>query len=333
MLESIATSIVAAWTAAVGTIVAFTFADWIKIALAIVGGVYGIYQAYLHAERRIHRLLDRYFSREQQKLSGARSSILRAIERAHKTHPVVEPIFSNRELRLAVRSLRLGRHDKASTHLKKIGSLAEARRANIEKYRRLHTAQTATSHLFLGAIAASKSDHGGALKHFQDALQVDPNDLEAMEYAGQQYLKLGHPEAALQHFLRMRDQAQQTQDPRQEMRALRHCGLAYQSFALPQWAESRRVLLQAEKLVPKVLDPLDAAFTLEWLGRVRKQLKGYRRAKDSFADALVRYSASTEAEAAEGAARVRKEIGEINALQTTEADLNDEPDSTSNNQQ
>ena len=81
-----------------------------------------------------------------------------------------------------------------------MGSLAEHRRKNIEKYRQLHTTQTATSHLFLGAIAATKLEHGAALKHFQDALEIDPHDLEAMEYAGQQLLKLGHPEAALEYF-------------------------------------------------------------------------------------------------------------------------------------
>src|SRR6185503_2369671 len=191
MLEFILAWAISTWTAMLGSILSFTFADWAKIALAVIGGVYGIYQAYVHAERRIHLLLDHYFSREQDKLVDARKNVLSAIERAHKTRPVTEPIYSNRELRLAIRSLRLGKYEKAAVRLRKVGSLAEARRRNIEKYRQLHTTQTATSHLFLGAIAAAKSDHGVALRHFQDALEIDKYDMEAMEYAGQQLLKLG----------------------------------------------------------------------------------------------------------------------------------------------
>jgi tetratricopeptide (TPR) repeat protein len=330
VIEFLIAGVVFAWTTIIGSILSFTFADWIKISLAIVGGVYGIYQAYVHAERRIHLLLDRYFSREQEKLASARRCVLAAIVAAHRTRPVTEPIYSNRELRLAVRSLRLGNYDRATLRLRKVGSLADQRRKNIEKYRELHTRQTATSHLFLGAIAAAKLDHATALKHFQDALEVDPQDLEAMEYAGQQLLKLGHPEAALEYFNEMRRRAQAIKDPRQEMRALRHCAQAYQSYAQPQWTDARRMLLAAELLVPKVLDPLDAGFTLECLGSIRKHLRSYRKAKDSLADALVRYSASRSPEAIEGSTRVGGMIAEINALQSTQTETAEESELADN---
>jgi hypothetical protein len=63
------------------------------------------------------------------------------------------------------------------------------------------------------------------------------------------------------------------------------------------------------------------------LGWVRKQLNGYTKAKDSFADALVRYSASREPEAEDGAVRVGAGMAEINALQSTEIET-EEPELT-----
>ena len=185
-----------------------------------------------------------------------------------------------------------------------------ARRAKTEeyqKYRQLHTTQTATSHLFLGAIAAAKLDHGVALRHFQDALESTRTtwkrwSTRVSNCSSLVTLKL--PSNIFRTCVR-------------GLSSLRTRGKRCAHFAIVHWrirampsrsGKMRAGCLAAERLVPKVIDPLDAAFTLECLGPVRKQLRGYRRAKDSFADALVRYSASNEPEAAEGGARVQKQL-------------------------
>ena len=173
--------------------------DWAKIAWLSLAAFTEYIRLTFTRNAEYDLLLDHYFLGSKTSSSTQERMFLR--HRAHaQNRRVTEPIYTNRELRLAIRNLHLGKYEKAAVRLRKVGTLAENRRKNIEKYRQLHTTQTARLRTYSRSNAAAKSDHGVALRHSRTTWRSTSTIWRRWSMLGQQLLKLGHPEAALEYL-------------------------------------------------------------------------------------------------------------------------------------
>jgi tetratricopeptide (TPR) repeat protein len=170
--------------------------------ITIASGTYAIVKGYKHAEARLHVRLNDYLEREERRLSAARKQLRLIIERPGVRRDFREPIFLSPSLKGAVRELGFGSYflppqiDYASYQLSSaIDQLEKQVGLSARRQKSLDT-QLATAHLLKGAMAvaaASKARQAGeddrllltdALNHFRAALAINPDDHEALEYAG-----------------------------------------------------------------------------------------------------------------------------------------------------
>lgn len=179
----------------------------------------------------------------------------------------------------------------------------------------LHERERALAHLLLGALADARSDHQTAFAEFEKVLQLDPEDVEALEYAGLQLLKLGNADGAEDHFRRLEAKAFQRGDKLLLARAARQRALAYEHLGGLQQANSS--LLSAIDAYPPNTTPLELAHTHEQHGRVRRKA-GFAVANQSLQNALVLFSTLRKAkDGKRGVERINQAIKELNEARQT----------------
>ena len=189
------------------TIPVVTLLQAIAAVLGASISVLGFYKAWRYAESKLGERLTDFLANEEEKLVAAREAVKKVRgERSAVKHAQTK-IFSNYELRTALQHVRKRRFANAENILNEALLRTKEREDIALEKTGLHKKQRAIAHLLLGAIADSKNDHQAALTHFQTALDIDNNDVEALEYVGLQLLKMGNAAQGLAEFIKLSDPA------------------------------------------------------------------------------------------------------------------------------
>ena len=219
-VSGISTDLTAWWNA---------FASWYQLKLegsakllapliTIISGTYAIVKAYKYAEARLHLRLHEYLRRDEKRLHDGGSKLRMLVDKPGVRRSFVEPAFLDDSLRSAVRELGWGSYflppqmglveyqlGTAIAQLQRQVSIANERQRHFDK-------QLTTAHLLKGALwmgSASEASATGesdrvqltnAASHFAAALQIDPNDEEALEYAAHVHIRLGQTDEATDYL-------------------------------------------------------------------------------------------------------------------------------------
>jgi len=186
----------------------------------------------------------------------------------------------------------------------------------------------ALAHLLLGAKHASRNiqdpeerraSREAALEHFNAAIEIDPNDVDAIEYAGMMLLELANPAGALERFnqlISLRLAAGGTP----LARAYRLQATTFETLPSPALANASAALGNALSVLPPS-EAMERALTFEHRGNVRVKQGFLPAANTCFQHALTIYQGfrSTPAGSA-GLERVNAAIAKINRSQNAAAD-------------
>lgn len=153
----------------------------------------------------------------------------------------------------------------------------------------IHRRQQAAAHLLLGAIADSKKEHLKALDHFKEALTINPDDLEALEYAGQQLLIVPDASLAVDYFSRLADKATLKQDFLLVARGKIYKAKALYALPRPNLNDANSVLKQVVASFPQAMGQFERAEVHELHGDIRRDAS-FDNANSSYVEALTHYS-------------------------------------------
>lgn len=289
---------------------------------AVIGALVtaiGAYKTWRYAEGKLGERLSEFLEREEKQLALARRAVseLHGLRSARKHDQPV--LFSNRELNQALKQVRRRKFAAAQTLLTDALKRTEDRASKATEKAALHNKQRAMAHLLLGTIADSERRNDDALVHFQSALELDPSDLQALEYSAVQLLKLGHAEPARDEFDKLVQLAKLSSDSQLEARAWRGVGQTWEPpCSKPSPSNANSAYLRAITAFPDNGPPLDIAYLHELRGMANIQLANNRQqASRSLREALVRYTRVSHSsgrdakEGAEGVVRVNKALADL----------------------
>ena len=188
-----------------------------------------------------------------------------------------------------------------------------------------HKEWQALAHLLLGTRAASKqiSDindrnaaRSEALGHFEKALEINPKDPEAIEYAGMMLLELANPSGALRRFEELIN-IRQAEGGLNLARAYRLQATAYENLPNPSYSNANVALINALRYLPDV-PAIQRALTHEHHALVRTKMTNANIvANTSLQHALTIYQSIREVpEGKGGLDRVNAAIAALNRLQS-----------------
>jgi len=314
--------------------------------LALVPGSFAIYKWVYYRYSRLPDRLDDMLEKEEQRLRDARDHLLRALQRPAPTKKFSAPIFVVPSLSRALQRLKWA-HWRSGKRLPAADAELGAALSEIEDQEKYWTAKQAnysrqkvTAYLLRGAIAAAhgtKTRVNGidgeqhnrvALGYFQRALEIDPNDLQALEYAAHQQRILGMLDDALASYQKARDIVQSKTDEESAllyMRAQRFRGEIYwekylKTQVMQRLNDARDDLTDALNRMPTIArDDFDHAFILrclaavEWKKGIQQCSARLLNAENIFLNLIRRKKRLKEAEA--GLVDIQRLRDEIMAAQ------------------
>lgn len=210
--------------------------------LGLIGIIYGVYKWWHTMERNMVARLDDFLDREHTKLKTVRENI--RSYRAHHGTPFLGQIElgTNPDLRNILKKYQSGRSYSLfniENELERALDSTDVRLNEAKDFVERHREQKAVAKILLGASLVGRGEHRKALEQFEGALDIDGDDIEALDYAGNQHINLREPEQAIEKFNKIIEIAEsmyrlaETSEQRTEAdvliaRAHRGRGLAYQ---------------------------------------------------------------------------------------------------------
>ena len=247
--------------------------------LAAVGALYTlnvIVRQWRHSGRRLVDRLEEFLSKQEQRLVNTREDISQVVSIPSPSHPIEQPVFHDKALNELLYRMDWGYGQAATDDLDKAVSLCSEKARLSKDQSDEHVKREVLAHLLLGAkFAANESSDPGlrvesrrqALGHFQDALEINPDDPEALEFAGMIYLQLGRADEALNKFNRLIE-LRTAEGGANLARAYRLQASAYENLAEPSYGNANIALNSALQHIPGDR-PSDRAITLEQQALVR----------------------------------------------------------------
>ncbi|MBX9588474.1 MAG: hypothetical protein K2X43_04160 [Hyphomonadaceae bacterium] len=291
------------------------FLSAIAASVTILSGGYGFLKAYRYGERQIGYRLAEFLAKEEERLAEARQALGGLVRRPNPSQHPEPSLFPRRALRGALRRMGWGVL-RAENHIAAAAIRCEQQVALARRQTSLHEKEQALSYLLLGAIADAQSDHAGAFAEFEKALKLDGEDVESLEYAGLQLLKLNNAIGASEYFAKLAAIAEARRDQSLAARAYQQQALACEQ--LGSLVQANSLLVRATSTFPANADPLDLAFAHEQHGRVRRKA-GFDNANQSLQKALALFSSMATAQGKNGADRIKQAIKELNDRNTHRA--------------
>lgn len=215
------------WLSKIETnITALQVVQGIAAVLGIILSTLGIYKAWRYAEKRLGRRLNEFLDAKEHEVVAAR----RALQFAQKRRAIAQngptALPTRRELRVALEPLGTSVFISSKRALNAALKRVSDREELAKKQSKLHSKQKAMVHLLLGAVASSEGNHENALANFKAAIELDSQDLEAIEYLGFEYLRSNNGAQALVQFEKLEAMARSRGDALLVSKALRNFGLA-----------------------------------------------------------------------------------------------------------
>lgn len=280
----------------------------------------GLYKAWRYAESRMGERLKEFIDREEQTLARSRQVLTVFRDSRSAVKPTQPHLFTNFELSKALKLVRRKRFGRAETLLAKSVEQAQERAILARNKAALHDNQKAMAYLLLGAMADRRGEHDVALSHFHAALEINPNDPEALEYTSLQQLNIGDAPQALATSQNLVKVAEACGNRVLAAHAHRNCGLAYEKLPVPQYANANRAYIAALHAFPADAKPYEMAFVHELRGKANMRLRGRSdRAYNSLMSALRLYTQAgqKDEEAVSGAKRIHDALEQLEVLRTT----------------
>jgi hypothetical protein len=186
--------------------------------LTIVGGIYTVYRIRLGWDSTRRQLFTDYFRKEETKIHQRKGPVSRRLQDAGRIESDFENLDVHAVIDKAIGKFDKGKLDDAENLLRDLNSRLSQRITFADRQKRLAEQQTAAIHLFLGSIAASRTNANAAIDEFQKTLDFDGMDTDALKYVAEQKLVLGdkekrpdliaiHAEAALEAATRLLEAA------------------------------------------------------------------------------------------------------------------------------
>jgi tetratricopeptide (TPR) repeat protein len=293
----------------------------IAAVVTILTGVYAIYKAIKFAERRLASRLRTFLQREEKRLVNGCRKVLTDNEKPWRLRPGIEPIYTNRELNRALIKLRFGKKAKAQEALEEALKLIDQRIDTAINWKGTHERQKALAHLLLGSIADSNHDLNKALEHFETALRIDGNDLDALKYAGMQLLKMENANDALTYFIKLGVKAKEKSNPLIEARSfVWQARTLFKLGTLTHLNRANALLRQVIFNFPRSMSLLEQAEVHEFHGLVRRGLtrsrvsiESYQKAREIYESLLYRQGRVGK-DAREGLDRVKNTLSELRQI-------------------
>ncbi len=289
----------------------------IKLLIAFAGlaiSAYGVWKTWLYAETRIGTRLDEYLNRENDRLDGVREQLRAGLDEQKRPTISTHKIYSNRELNSALRAMKFGSLGRAKKKLHRSIRLSRLKRRLAEGRSKKHAQQIVLANLLQGALLDAEGDHAGALASFESVLKINPNDAEAIQYAGLQYLRLGQPVRALDLFSELLRLAKSTENSLLEFHAYRNLGICYEAPQLKQPGNSNSAFIKAIRAFPNTGRQIDLADVHEKRALANFKIKGnLKQAGNSATDALTVYS-SVQRSGGEDAKEANQGLDRIHKL-------------------
>jgi tetratricopeptide (TPR) repeat protein len=263
----------------------FILSDWnttktlqaMAALLSLATGSYGIYKAFRFAESRLANRLAEFLQREEERLADARHKLLSALSKPAVHRPHIHPVFANKFLNNALSQMRWGKKDRAESSLVDALQLIDEQVETAQQWQAAQKRQKAAAHLLLGALADSKGNYEKALAHFQSALDLNSEDLDAREYAGLQMLRTANAQQALEYFKELEAKARTIQNEPLIARSLKLQAEAYCELPTPRYANANQLLLQVVNGFLNTVSPFERALIHNQHGDVRRKL-GFQNA-------------------------------------------------------
>lgn len=314
--------------------------------ISLLSGAYAIYIAVAYAERRLQKRLQDFLTREEKRLTGAREQLRLILERPGPGRTFESPVFLIEPLDRAVRELGWGSYflpaqlpyvdhqlDRSLERLGKQIGLSKARTSKLEDQLKL-------AHLLKGArltaTGVQEKRKGGndrlhnisALKHFEEILRLDKDDLDGLEYASHMRVRLGQYSEANVHLVRILTHTADKQKSLPRARALRYqAEISSNGDSPPRYGVASKRLREALVALPNLQGPdwIEEAELNEALADARIRLRAFRKAHANLEIAQAIYAQINSIEAKEGVSRVEGKLAKFTDQEIDDDDNDDEP--------
>lgn len=206
------------------------FLTAIAATVTILSGGYGFLKAYRYGERQIGYRLAEFLAKEEERLADARRELGALVKRPNPSQEIEHATFPKRPLKRALRRMGWGTF-RVEANVAAAAARCEQQVTLAKQQMSIHENEQALSYLLLGAIADAQGDHAASFAEFENALKLNKEDVEALEYAGLQLLKLGNPIGVSEYFGKLAAIAELRGDQSLAGRALQQQALAFEQRA------------------------------------------------------------------------------------------------------
>jgi tetratricopeptide (TPR) repeat protein len=306
----------------------------LSVIVPLAPAAYGIMIKWRNSGYRLLDRLEDFLKHEDKKLTDSRAAIAAIVAVPSPVRSLDQPAFSARPLGRALKKMDWGYGQAALNDLDGASRISADQARLSQKQSEQHKERQALAHLLLGTRAASRqiSDahdrmaaRSEALGHFEKALEINPKDVDALEYSGMMLLELANPSGALARFRELTN-LRQAEGGLNLARAYRLQATAYENLPQPMYSNANQALLNALINLPDT-PAIQRALTHEHHGYVRiKMGNANNAANSSLQSALTIYhSLRATAEGKAGLDRVNSGIAALNRQPSGDVAPNDQP--------
>jgi hypothetical protein len=299
--------------------------------ITLITGSYAFYKWYAYSESQLQFRLNSFLKREDERLTGARSILRSTVERPGASKSFQSPVFLTPALERAVVELGWGSYfmppqfgyaeyqiDKSILQLEQQLDTWKTRQAYFIE-------QLSTAHLLKGAMLAShaaKAKQAGqndraqltaASNHFDAALQLNKDDLDALEYASHMRVQLGQFQEAQSKLDALLAATSNQVKSLPRARGLRYQAHIYANDLQPQRKRARKLLKEPLVVLPNLHGEewIEEAEIHESLGRAQMALNAPNKGAAELEIAKAIFEQINTVEARQGAARVQEFLTQL----------------------
>jgi tetratricopeptide (TPR) repeat protein len=295
----------------------------------ILSTSYGLYTKWRNSGRQQIKRLVEFITAEDKRLSTSREVLGCVVSRPGLARSEQAPVFPRQLLSTSLIDLKFRKINKAPNELKSILDKAKTAEELALKSAKQQQKEQAMTCLMLGAEAASREPKNEAerveaqtfaLQYFNQAIDIDATDQDALHYAGLMLLKKSNASGALDRFNQLIAVLTTGTDKLALARAYCLQSTAYTKLTPANYVSANAAAGTGLGLFPQDAPPLEVAEAHEQRGDIRLAQGSRGVANQSYQSAFALFHGHRRIpEAADGFERVGAKIAELNRVVVTPA--------------
>lgn len=281
MFEELIHAILDQWAHIAVTVFAGVgIAKILSVVIPLFPAAYGIYIKWRNSGYRLVDRLEEFLAEQETKVSTSRGHLAELLQRPPLNLSEKQTAFQAKALSKALHKMDWGLGTAAPNDLTGAVTLSGKRAEFARKLAKEHDERKALAHLLLGAKAAARqiddptrrnAARSEALEEFDNALKINPRDVDALEYSAMMLLELNEPNVAMERIEDLISLRKKEKDGANLGRAYRLEALAYENQVPPRNRAAYEALLRAiDELPPGLM--LDCALIYEHLANIAQKL-------------------------------------------------------------